>query len=101
MNQVQLRQQITAQIVEALEQNLLPWRRPWSKCRSNGRHSNVISGRPYRGINPLLLELHALRFGFGSTWWASFDQWRRLGGTIRPRPNGVEPGAWGAKIVFY
>ena len=61
--QSEIRQQVTQQIVAALESDLLPWRRPW---RAPGgfqpaRHSNVASRKPYQGVNPLLLELHSLR----------------------------------------
>jgi antirestriction protein ArdC len=48
-----------------------------------------------------LLELHALQHGFTSSAWASFDQWKKLGCVVRPRPVHVKPGAWGTKIVFY
>jgi antirestriction protein ArdC len=94
----EIRKAITDKIVAALQQNLLPWRRPWS---TSGRHSNAVSGRSYQGINPLLLELHALEHSFTSAWWASFDQWKKLGCAVQPRPSHVKPGEWGAKIVFF
>jgi hypothetical protein len=64
--QTAIRDEVTARIITALEQNLLPWRRPWRTTVGGsqpGRHSNVASKRPYQGVNPLLLELHALRLG--------------------------------------
>ena len=99
--QAQLRQQIADQLVAALEQNLLPWRRPWASSYGDGRHANAATKRPYSGINPLLLELHALAHGFTSSAWASFEQWKKIGCVIRPRPAHVKSGDWGAKIVFY
>ena len=100
-SQTQLRQQITQQIIAALEQDLVPWRRPWSVSKNVGRPANVLSKRAYTGINPLLLELHALEHGFQSRWYGTFDQWKKLGGTVSKRPSHVAKGAWGCKIVFY
>jgi antirestriction protein ArdC len=100
-SQSQLRQQITAQIVSALERDLVPWRRPWSVSKNTGRPANVLSKRPYAGINPLLLELHAFEHGFQSKWWGTFEQWKKLGGTVKKRPSHVAKGEWGCRIVFY
>ncbi len=102
-SQRQLRQQITNRIVAALEQNLLPWRRPWRQVSSPnvGRPANVVSKKAYRGINPILLELHSLHYGFECRWWATFRQWQGLGCSVMRRPTDVKPGEWGARIVFY
>ena len=95
---------MTARIVQALESNLLPWRRPWRAIAAGsqpGRHSNVASRKPYQGVNPLLLELHALRLGLLSRWWGTFNQWHDLGCRIRKRPPDVEEGHWGCRVVFW
>jgi antirestriction protein ArdC len=95
---------VTARIVQALEADLLPWRRPWRAAGGGsqpGRHSNVASRKAYQGVNPLLLELHALRLGLLSRWWGTFNQWHDLGCRVRKRPPGVEQGCWGARIVFW
>lgn len=96
-----IRQEITAQIVASLEQNLRPWRRPWSKSRNTGRAANVVSKRSYSGINPLILELHRMSHSLGSRFYGTFDQWKELGCMVKKRPDNVEPGRWGARIVFY
>ena len=97
-----IREQVTKQIVEAIEQKkTLPWRRPWSLSKNTGRAANVVSKRPYSGINPLLLEIHRLDHGLASRWYGTFQQWADLGMAVRKRPAHVEPGRWGAKIVFY
>lgn len=97
----ELRQQITNQIVAALEQNQVPWRRPWRSSPNAGRPANVLSRRTYSGINPLLLELHAEKHGFQSKWFATFPQWQQLGCTVKRRPVGVDAGAWGCKVILY
>ena len=54
--QEHIRNQITKQIIEALEKGGLPPRRqPWIGIANTGRPANVVSSKPYRGINPLLL----------------------------------------------
>ena len=62
-NARQIREEITAKIVAALEKDLRPWRRMWT-TNNPGQHSNAVTGKPYRGVNPLLLQLHALDHGF-------------------------------------
>ena len=102
-SQKHIREHITQRIVAALEQDLMPWRRPWRQVSSPnvGRPANVVSKRAYTGINPILLELHSLHYGFQSRWWATFNQWRDLGCSVMRRPADVEPGEWGSRIVFY
>ena len=100
-NQAQIRQQITEKIIDTLERDLVPWRRPWSLSKNAGRHSNVASNNAYSGVNPLLLELHAIEYGFQFTCWGTFQQWKKLGGSVQKRPPHVPSGKWGCQIVFY
>ena len=58
-DQSELRKQITNLIIAALEEDCVPWRRPWTLSKNTGRPANALSKRPYSGINPLLLEMHA------------------------------------------
>jgi antirestriction protein ArdC len=101
--QTQIRDEVTARIITALEGNLLPWRRPWRAIGNSqpARHSNILTKRPYQGINPILLELHALQLGLTSRWWGTFNQWHNLGCRIRKRPQGIQEGHWGCRVVFY
>ena len=100
-SQKQIREEITKRIIEALEKGVKPWRRPWSISPNSGRPTNIVSRKLYTGINPLLLELHSLRFGFRSKWWGTFHQWSDLGCTVKKRPDDVEPGHWGCSIVLW
>lgn len=99
--QNEIRQQITNRIIAALEQDILPWRRPWSVSKNTGRPANVVSKRNYTGINPLLLELDAMKKGFHSRYWATFNQWRQLGCSVMKRPDHVESGHWGTSVVLF
>lgn len=100
--QSQIREKITATIVEHLKSGkALPWRRPWNLDGNAGAPANVVSQKRYRGINPLLLEVASMRHGFQSKWWATWNQWKKLGGNVRRRPVDVSPGEWGTSIVFW
>lgn len=101
--QAEIRERITAQIIEALKRGCPPWRKPWS-AHSNGHPNgptNASTGKRYRGINIMLLTLAAAKYGFTSNYWATFNQWRGMGGRIQKRPENVQPGEWGCKIAFY
>jgi antirestriction protein ArdC len=101
-SQTDIRSDVTARIIQALESDLLPWRRPWKTGSAQpGRHSNVASRKPYTGLNPLLLEIHAVHHGFPSRYWGTFNQWHDLGCHVCRRPSHVEEGHWGCRVVFY
>jgi antirestriction protein ArdC len=55
---------ITAKILERLEAGVVPWQKPWR----TEPPCNLVSGKPYRGINPFLL----MPAGFGSRYWLTF-----------------------------
>lgn len=97
----EIRQQVTDKLIAALEKGVRPWRRPWSGGHGGGRHTNVISRRAYSGINPLLLEVHALDHGLNSNVWGTFQQWQSLGASVKRRPDHVQNGRWGCHIIFY
>jgi antirestriction protein ArdC len=101
-SQQQVRAAITSQIIAALESGgVPPWRRPWRIGPNAGFPSNIVSKKPYRGINPILLDMSSARHGLTSKWWATFNQWKNLGGKVMPRPSHVPSGRWGTQIVFW
>ncbi len=77
---------VTTRILAELEQGQVPWRRPWRTLPP----ANLISKKPYRGINVFLLALA----GYGSQYWLTYRQAQALGGNVRK-------GEHGAKIVFW
>ena len=44
---------VTNRIIELLEQHIIPWRKPWIE---SGFPQNLITKKPYRGINVMLLN---------------------------------------------
>ena len=77
---------ITNQILAALEQGQVPWRKPWRVLPP----ANLITKKPYRGINVFLLGFA----GYGSQYWLTFNQAKQLRGNIRK-------GEHGTRIIFW
>lgn len=70
-----LYQQITDQILEALEQGVMPWQKPWdSGWPQMAIPCNGESGRQYSGINVLLLWMSAIRKKLYSTPVGNFSR---------------------------
>ena len=99
MNSQEIRQSVNEKLIEALSNNILPWRRPWSGGGS-GRHRNFATNRPYSGVNPLLLEMHNLKHGLASSRWATYRQWESIGCQVKKRPANVPAGKWGCSVIF-
>lgn len=73
--------EITAEILERLEEGVMPWRCTWRKSEAGlpRRHS----GTCYRGINHLFLGLQAHARGYSSSYWMTFNKAKALGGSVR------------------
>jgi antirestriction protein ArdC len=67
---------VTEKIISLLESGIVPWRRPWT---STGMPRNLISKRPYRGINYFLLSASQ----YVSPFWLTLRQANELGGHVR------------------
>ncbi len=93
--------EITNKIIDSLKAGTIPWRKPWSTSPNSGTPTNLVSGKSYRGINPLLLELHRQEHNFTTKWYGTFNQWRDLGARVEKRPDHVPPGEWGCSIIYY
>lgn len=64
---------VTNRIIEQLENNIIPWEKPWSGTIDGA--FNRISKKPYSILNQMLLKYDGE--------YASFKQWKDLGGHIR------------------
>jgi len=64
---------ITERFIEKLRAGCVPWQRTWQAA------ANVVSRKPYRGINALTLGSAP----FGSPFWLTFRQALELGGHVR------------------
>jgi len=68
---------ITERIVALMEQGTVPWHKPWQI--QTGMPRNLVTQKPYRGINTFLL----MSMGFESPNWLTYRQAVQLGGNVK------------------
>lgn len=85
---------ITNRIVAALEAGDIPWQFPWKREPGSVIPRNITTGRPYRGINTVLLNLTVSTAGYGRNQCLTFQQARTLNAHVRR-------GEAGTSIVFF
>ncbi len=83
-------QSVTDTIIAALEAGTPPWIHPWSAGSGDVCPANLSSGRRYRGINVLLLNLRAMKCGYSANRWLTYQQARALGANVRKGEAGTE-----------
>jgi antirestriction protein ArdC len=85
-------QTVTDRIISSLKAGVIPWEKPWKSPRYAGGSfpRNFYTGKPYRGINILLLWSSE----YNSPFWLTFKQAQALKGTVRKGEHGMP-------IVFY
>lgn len=72
---------VTDKIIEQLENNIVPWQQPW---KDNSIPQNLITRKPYRGINLLLLG--ALRYE--QNLFLTFNQLKAISGSVKKGEKG-------------
>jgi antirestriction protein ArdC len=89
-------QDVTDEIVAALEAGTLPWQRPWNPDNAGGPSMpfNGATGRRYRGINVLLLGMSPLAFASGDPRWCTYRQ-------AAEKDWQVRRGERGTTVFFY
>ena len=75
-------QKLTESLIALLEAGTTPWRREWDAAGS-GHHVNLLSGRRYRGSNPVLLTLGMHLRGSALPYWCGFGEAKARG--LAPR----------------
>ena len=68
--------EVTAKIVNALEQGTVPWHRPWGFTEPAQNH---FSGHQYRGVNALLMLLN----DYQTPYFATMRQINEAGGRVK------------------
>jgi len=91
-NRPSIYQTVTDRIISSLKAGVIPWEKPWKTPRLAGGPfpRNFFTGKPYRGINVLLLWSS----DYSSRFWLTFKQAQELKGHVRK-------GEVGTPIVFY
>jgi antirestriction protein ArdC len=91
-NRASLYQEITDKIMVALEAGRVPWVQPWGAAAGIsplGMPKNVATGRPYSGINVIILWTAVIERGFSGQSWLTFRQALGLGGHVRKGEKGT------------
>ncbi len=86
--------EVTNRIVDALEQGVAPWVRPWRSLGASGELRNGASGHAYSGVNVMLLGLEMQAKGYTDSRFVSFKQAKQLGGS-------VGKGQKGSLVIFW
>jgi antirestriction protein ArdC len=83
-NQRDVYRKVTDAIINAIENGVGNWRMPW---HTSGRYAfspiNVVSKKPYRGINTVCLWAAAQAKGYERGEWATYQQWLERGAQVR------------------
>jgi antirestriction protein ArdC len=119
MNNAEVYQAVTGRIIAQLKEGTVPWVRPWRPAGARTgilRPVNIASRKPYRGINPFLLEMDAQAKGYTSPWWGTYNQWAGVCGMSRmhnsktgrdfwgspdSKPRGIMKGEHGTQIILW
>lgn len=86
----EIAEEITGKLLAQLEAGVVPWHKPWS----GSGPKNVVSGKEYRGINLLLLNMERIAKEYSTNWWLTFNQAKKKKGTVRA-------GERGTQIIFW
>jgi antirestriction protein ArdC len=88
-SQTSLYDEVTAKIIAQLEAGCFPWAQPWSSAAAvPGLPRNAVSGRPYSGVNILILWGAVIEDCYPSQDWLTFRQALAAGGCVRKGERG-------------
>ena len=74
---VNVYEMVNQRILELLEQETVPWRKPWNV--EAGQPKNIVSKKEYRGINTFILGCQQ----YGSPYWMTYKQATDLKGHVK------------------
>ena len=85
---------VTSRLLELIERGTVPWHQPWQ----NVGYQNLITQKPYSGVNPIICATDSLYFNYTSPYFIGIGQckdkswsikkgskatWLRWGGTTK------------------
>lgn len=71
---------VTDRIISSLESGVIPWKREWRTCgKTSGLPYNLVTGKPYRGVNILTLFCSP----YAARGWCTYKQAQSLGYQVR------------------
>ncbi|WP_260582429.1 ArdC family protein [Sphingopyxis sp. PET50] len=89
-----LYEEVTRRIISELEAGRFPWVQPWGRGEGEGAVApglprNALTGRPYSGVNILILWGAVIDHGWPSQTWLTFRQALAAGGSVRKGERGT------------
>jgi len=91
MNKADIQQVVTDNIIAAMEKGIVPWRKPWN---GHGSQVSLSTGKPYRGINTLILDAVQMSRGYELPLWGTFKQISAMGGKVMKGEKGTPVVLW-------
>lgn len=85
-------QKVAAQLIAQLEAGTAPWQKEWDTTLSLPQ--SAVTGRPYRGMNSLVLLMEASTKGYRDPRWMTYKQAEALGGQVKKGEHGVQCVYW-------
>lgn len=82
-------EEVAARIIDQLKQGTAPWVRPWEPGAQVAPY-NQATGKPYRGMNNLLLTMS----GHADPRWMTYRQAAEMGGQVRKGEKGTQLHFW-------
>ncbi|WP_425107230.1 ArdC family protein [Ancylobacter sp.] len=85
MKTAELYASVTQRIINELEKGTVPWVRPWSG-QSDATlliPANLVTARPYSGINTLILWCEVQNKGYPTHGWCTFQQANEMKARVR------------------
>jgi antirestriction protein ArdC len=82
---------VTDRIIAAMEEGIVPWQKPWT---GTGGPTSLSTGKPYRGINSLILDVIAMLERYELPLWGTYKQAKALGGNVRKGEKGTLVVLW-------
>lgn len=79
---------ITAGVLEQMKQPMEKWERPWARP-GLALPKNATTDRSYSGVNVPVLWCTSNRRGYREDTWATFNQWKKEGATVRKGEHGT------------
>lgn len=82
MQTSEYRKAVMERLIGMLESGTAPWQKPWDAGIAAMNRPHNFNGRPYHGVNALMLWCTAIDKGYEDPRWLTFKQVNKLGGHV-------------------
>lgn len=85
----QIQREIASKIIRQMESAGTNWLRSWAVPQGD-QPTSMSTGKPYNGINWLILGIERAAKGYASGQWATYKQWESRGAQVRRGEKGTQ-----------